>query len=122
MGAVTPSAYGLRGDNTTHFVATLTDADTIVKADLIAGLATTSRLRAFITGAYANAAAADLAFRALGGYVNMRQVGSGTAGTSTPVLTWTVAGNVITELNVACTGLLNEVCEIQIGILHSIFE
>lgn len=122
MGAVTPTAYGLRGDNTTCFVATLTDADTIVLADLVAGLATTSRLRAFLSGTYANAAAADLAYRALGGYVNMRQVGSGTAGTSTPVLTWTVVATAITELNVACTGLLTEVCEIQIGILHSIFE
>jgi hypothetical protein len=118
---------GRVGVNSITFgVAATTDADSILLTQLqailapSAGLSTSQQpLKQFLQGVYADSAAADTAFRAIGGEIVVRQTG-GAGGTSTPVLTWTVAGSAITQLLIAWTGLAAGTLEMTIATRHSI--
>ncbi len=121
MGALTPT-YGLRGGCSTTFTigaGAFASADTVTNASLIAGLPA-GPLLTFLSTAHANALAADVAFRALGGQFDVRQT-AGTAGTSTPVIIFVAAG-VVPAIQVTWTGIANATLEITISVRHSIVQ
>ena len=116
--AVTP-VYGLRGANTSTFQITATQLDsTITNTLLAAGLTAGGQLAAFLATVFANAADADTAFRAIGGYFQVRQTG-GTASTSCFEIFW-VAAAAVPALTVRAVGSTDYVLEITMGATHSI--
>ncbi len=127
MGALTPTA-GLVGGNSITFKVTGTAADTITNAALTAILAAAGtnstaqqQMRNFLATVFADMAAADLAFRAIGGYIAVRQT-AGTPGTSTPIITW-VCTAAVPAIDIAWTGLgAASELEITIGARHSIIH
>lgn len=122
MAAVVPSAYGLRAIDSTSFVFTATAAATeISNASIIAGVPTTnSPLYTFLNTAHADAAAANVAFRALGGRINMRQTG-GAASTSTFTAVW-VCTAAVPALTITGVTSTDYVMEVTIAVLHSIIQ
>lgn len=115
MAAVVPSAYGLRGPNSTSFVFTATAAASeISNASLISGLETTNcPLYTFLNTAHASASAADIAFRAFGGRIDMRQTG-GTLSTTSFSAIWVAAG-AVPALTITGTTSTDYVMEVTIA-------
>lgn len=120
--------YGLKAPQTLAFQTTLqSGADTQSNADLQAALAAIvyakpvepSSLMAFLQSTHASDAAAETAFRALGGEIVMRQV-SGTA-TTVIGIQWKAAGPATTP-SLAYTGGADQVLEILIRLPHSIIQ
>ncbi len=84
----------------------------ITNAQLLAGCAAVSPLRDFLATSYANAAAADTAFRNILGEIVIRQT-LGTAGTSVALAIWVAAG-AVPALRITATGSTDSVYEILI--------
>lgn len=117
--AVTPT-YGLRGANTSSFVITATALDSTITNALLVANQPAGQLLTFLSTGFASAAAVDTAFRALGGYFQVRQTG-GTASTSVFEIFWVAAGpSTVPALTVRGVGSTDYVLEITMGAVHSI--
>lgn len=116
MAAATVTA-GISETCIATFTATMTGAtSTVANAVLILGVPTTgSPLYTFLSTVRADAAAAETAFRALGGEINARQV-SGTA-TDAPLVAWT-ATTEVPYLTVTAANL--GVWEFSVTVPHSL--
>ncbi len=120
MGAdvLTPT-FGLKGGFSTSFTTTnVADVQgSITNALLVAGLGA-GPLLTFLSTSFANEAAADLAFRAIGGQVAMRQR-LGTASTSTFLFEW-VCTTAVPAVLITAAGSTDYVLEVTISCSHSI--
>lgn len=122
MAAIT-GTYGLVRYQSLALTCTLGSAsDTISNADLLttsllSATANTSPLKTFLGTTFANAAAAELAFRAIGGEITMRQV-SGTA-TTVISIAWTCTA-AVPFLTLA--GGADQVLELCIRTPHTIVQ
>lgn len=124
--------YGLVKAQTLAYQITMSSTnDTQSIADLLntSGLAVLaypnplepSALKSFLSGTYTSAAAAETAFRALGGRIIFRQVG-GTAAPVLPVVTWVNANPVVNLGWTIAGGASNEVFEVVMTLPHSIIQ
>lgn len=124
--------YGMVRMQTLAFLLTMaTTSDTVSNADLLttSGLAALtvpapvppSALKSFLGSSFLDAAAANAAFRALGGQIIVRQTG-GTATPTAPIVGWIVSSG-SPVLSIQCPGgASNEVFELIITLPHSIIQ
>lgn len=122
MAAPAAITYGLRGAFSTSFQVTTSGAAAmdISNAQLIAGLTSAALggvLITFLSTVFANAAAADTAFRAIGGFIDIRQTG-GTASTSVWAVVW-VAAAAVPALQITSVGTTDSQFEITVGCRQS---
>lgn len=116
MADLTPT-FGMQKPNTSAFQVTVESAgDTVTNAALINGQPA-GLLLTFLSASYANSAAAETAFRALGAWIVVRQI----SGTATTVLaaTWEIQGGGGTPY-LTISGGADQVLEIAIHCPHSI--
>ena len=94
----------------------------ITNAQLVAGCVAGGPLADFFALPFANAAAADTAFRNRLGEIVIRQV-SGTASTSVAVVTWVAAGPAtLPALAITAVASTDSAYEILIRVSHSIIR
>ena len=118
MAALTP-VYGLAGANSTAFQITMGSVnDTVANAALALGVTASGQLATFLGTSFANDAAAETAFRAIGGKLTYRQTG-GVASTSEPIFKFT-ASTSTPVLDVTVVGTTNAVFEVQLEAQQSI--
>jgi hypothetical protein len=119
--------YGLVKWYTLAYQVTMTstaDTQTIVDLLTTSGLAALAAqtpvnpLKTFLQGTYTSAAAADTAFRAIGGEISIRQIG-GTACPAMPVVDWVNANPVVNLGFTVAGGASNEVFEVVIRVPHT---
>lgn len=122
MADVTPT-FGLVKYQSVAFTITLGSAsDTVTNAQLyttsgLSALSPSSPLKTFLSTSYANAGAAETAWRALGGEITVRQV----SGTATTVIScaWTCT-SAVPLLTFA--GGADQVLEVRISVPHTIVQ
>ena len=115
------ATYGLVKYQTIPFTVTLgASPDTVTNASLVttSGLLA-GALKTFLSTVFASDAACETAFRALGGYIEMRQI----SGTATSVLTvaWTTTGGTVVPFLTITNGA-NQLLELRIVVPHSIVQ
>lgn len=130
MGAILGN-YGLvRYQSLTFRVTVLSASDNVANSDLVTtsgflALPLTvpaSPLRVFLTGTYASDAAAETAFRAIGGEITYRPTSTLVAGDAL-TFGWTAAGPSFASLTIAGdSGGFGTVIEVTIRAPHSIIQ
>lgn len=109
---------GLADNCIATYQVTLATGTDVTNATLVTGVPTTnSPLYTFLSTVYANGAAAEVAFQALGGQVNIRLT-SGTAALN-PIATWTCTAAVP---YLVFTGDADGVIELVVTAPHSLVK